>query len=534
MKIKKIELKGFKRFTNVTIEDIPSTAKLIVLIGPNGSGKTSLFEAFKQFSSRYGGLRHDNDINYLSKGNAEFLNTWTENIKISFHDKNKLEQSEYRKAFYFRSAHRNEADFNVSSLQKMGSALESQSLMRLIDNDSKVSDNYHRIVSHSIEKLYSGENDTQTVKQLRDELIGKIRKSLLNVFGNLTLNGPGDPLRNGTFFFEKGIIKNFHFKNLSGGEKAAFDLIVDLIVKQTEFDDTVFCIDEPDLHMHTKLQGQLLNEMFSLVPSNSQLFISTHSIGMIKKAVELQRINPNEVCFIDFHEQDFDQSVIIKPVEVTRELWQKTLAVALDDMAELVVPRKIVICEGHPLNTNSKNKEFDAQCLRKIFNVEHSDTDFISVGGNNNIIHDKLDFVTAMKAITKGIQFIKLVDLDDRSTEEIQELNSKGIKVLMKRDLENYLLDDSIIKKLCSSLEKEDKIEDCLAAKQSAINESISRGNSTDDVKSASGKIYTEIKSILELTQCGNNTEAFLKSTIVPLVTKETEVYNELKKIIFE
>ena len=46
MKIKELHLKDFKRFTDLTITDIPETAKMIVLVGPNGSGKTSVFEGF--------------------------------------------------------------------------------------------------------------------------------------------------------------------------------------------------------------------------------------------------------------------------------------------------------------------------------------------------------------------------------------------------------------------------------------------------------------------------------------------------------
>ena len=45
MKIKSIKLKNFKRFIDLTIKEIPETAKLVVMIGPNGCGKSSIFEA---------------------------------------------------------------------------------------------------------------------------------------------------------------------------------------------------------------------------------------------------------------------------------------------------------------------------------------------------------------------------------------------------------------------------------------------------------------------------------------------------------
>ncbi len=46
MKIKKIFVKGFKRFENLAIDGISQSVKLVILVGSNGSGKTSLFEAF--------------------------------------------------------------------------------------------------------------------------------------------------------------------------------------------------------------------------------------------------------------------------------------------------------------------------------------------------------------------------------------------------------------------------------------------------------------------------------------------------------
>ena len=45
MKIKRVELDNYKRFTSLVINEIPETARLVVLIGPNGAGKSSLFDA---------------------------------------------------------------------------------------------------------------------------------------------------------------------------------------------------------------------------------------------------------------------------------------------------------------------------------------------------------------------------------------------------------------------------------------------------------------------------------------------------------
>lgn len=535
MKLKKIQLKKFKRFTDITLLDIPESAKLIILIGPNGSGKTSLFEAFKQWSGRYGGLGYVSDISYIAKDEPDFNNIWSQNIKIEFHGANPDDSISKKRAFYIRSAYRNEADFTVRGLNLVGSALDSPRINTLIDNDESVSDNYQRIVSHSKAKVFSGDSDAETGKQIREALIGKIRESMIRVFGDLILTGPGDPLKNGAFYFEKGTTKDFHFKNLSGGEKAAFDLILDIITKRIDFNDTVYCIDEPDTHLHTKLQAKILEELYSLIPDNCQLVISTHSIGMMRKAVDMQKQYPDKVCFFDFHDKNPDEVLELKPAKVTRELWRQTLSIALDDLSELVSPKRIIVCEGRPANLSGKNIEFDAQILRKIFNEYYSDTDFVSVGNEKDVRSERLELITTLRSLNIGIEFVKIIDRDDRSQGEIDELlKTEGVRVLKKRDIESYLLDDEIIEKLCKEVGREDAIPDCIKIKADSLAESISRGNPTDDIKSAAGKIYVELKKRLFLSQCGNSTETFLRDTIAPLLTKDTKSYCELESEIFK
>ena len=94
--------------------------------------------------------------------------------------------------------------------------------------------------------------------------------------------------------------------NLSAGEKSAFDLILDMVVQSKYYPDAIYCIDEPETHMHTKLQGRVLRELYLLVPGQSQLWISTHSIGMLQEAEEIEKEHPGTVAFLDFGGRDFD------------------------------------------------------------------------------------------------------------------------------------------------------------------------------------------------------------------------------------
>lgn len=530
MKIKKIELRNYKRFTDFTIDNISAPVKLVLVVGPNGSGKTSLFDAFNLWYRQHGALGWNQDSQFYFKSKVN--NDWNKLVSIEFHD-NKTEHGEsLRGKFYFRTAYRNQSDFTIQTLQKQRDPITSNKINFLIQNDETVSENYQRLISHTLSGVYDKENESKTVVQLREELIGKIKKSLNNVFEDLSLNSIGDPLSDGNFYFEKGSSKNFHYKNLSGGEKSVFDIILDLIIKSAYYPEAIFCIDEPEAHMHTHLQSLLLEEIFNLIPDNSQLWLNTHSIGMLKKAKEIEENIPGRVAFINFDNLDFDNHVEIEPSPIDKTLWSKFLELALDDFSTLIAPVKVIFCEG--TQVGRKNKNFDAQVYSRIFEKNYPDVSFISIGSCTDLENKDNPSISIIKRLLPNSTFQRLVDRDDKSTEEIKELNDSEIKVLSKRHIESYLLDDEIISKLCISIGKNDLIKTCIDAKKQKINESTEKGHANDDIKSASGAIYLELKKILGLTQCGNTTAAFLRDTLTPLVTNETQIYKDLHKEIFE
>lgn len=547
MKLKSAHVEKFKRFADMTIDDIPECAKLVVLLGPNGSGKSSLFDAF---SFRFDQAKHNGIVlnfeqDYHSRvgcstsNKRDALGLLLKSIAINFHgvsDREVAQNTEKaKKAFYFRSAYRVESHFSLDNISKLQDALQDEKdPLKMINVDARVSENYRRIVSETVGMVYSEGGDHVTKMDLRNRIIGDIRKSMDRVFGDLMLEGPGNPMEHGTFFFTKGDSKNFKYLNLSGGEKASFDLLLDFVVKRQYFNDTVFCIDEPELHMHTGLQGKLLQELYDLIPDKCQLWMATHSIGMMRKAQQLAKENPGAVAFIDFEGQDFDKPVTLKPITPDRAYWRKVFHVALDDLADLVVPRHVILCEGGRRETGAtKNAEFDATCLNSIFRTEFPDVLFVSAGGTNDIVKNSLLLSGVLTDVAPGIHVTKLMDRDDRSDAEIADLKKSGTCVLPLRDLENYLWDDEILQKLCVSVGKPELEAQVLEAMQAALMASRDRGKPTDDVKAASCDAYVNIKQLLGLLQCGNLPCAFARDTLVPLITSETCVYSKLRDAIF-
>ena len=541
MKIKKIELENFKRFTHLTVEDIPEEAKLVVLVGPNGSGKTSFMEAMNHYY-KYAGYNNIGDYRYLSKtGNIDELDysRWyacaSKLVNIDFHDislpKDIGNNGNIKGHLYFRSAYRNEPDFQISSMQKQKDPTESIRLDSLIQNDQTVSENYQRLIADTITGVFNNENDSKSVATLRSELIGKIRMAIERVFEDLKFSSLGEPLNNGNFYFTKGTTENFNYRNLSAGEKSAFDLILDMVVQSKYYPDAIYCIDEPEIHMHTKLQGKVLRELYLLIPGRSQLWLSTHSIGMLQEAEEIEKKYPGTVIFLDFGERDFDLDQVIRPSKIGKAVLDKFYELAFGDFAKLMLPQIIVFCEGDP--NGGKRKDFDKRIYSTIFEDTHPEAFFISGGSCNDIENIEKKHGEIISTLLNNTQVIKIVDRDNRSSQEIDDLAEKGIKVLKERNLESYLLDDTVIKKLCESVGKIEEYDECIREKNEALTASIDRGNASDDYKSARGDIYNALKKRLELKQCGNNADSFIRDTLSPLITPDMDVYKKLDAEIF-
>jgi hypothetical protein len=146
----------------------------------------------------------------------------------------------------------------------------------------------------------------------------------------------------------------------------------------------------------------------------------------MRKARELAMTTPDAVAFIDFADQNFDQVTVLEPTRPTRTFWQRQLAVALDDLASLVAPSEIVICEGNPAGpVPGKNAEHDAVCYDLIFADEYPDVKFLSAGNASDVAKDRLGFLAALPKIAAGIAARRLIDRDDHAPPDVQPMASE-------------------------------------------------------------------------------------------------------------
>ena len=139
-----------------------------------------------------------------------------------------------------RSAYRNDPEFEINQFRRSGDLLDEVHIHRMIDNDAAVSRNYQRLVRNAVEDVFERGDGSTTLDAFREQVTEEIRRpNSVELFPDMEFNSLGNPMIDGTSFgFTKGISRRFSFKNLSGGEKSVFDLILDLVVTRHSYDDS--------------------------------------------------------------------------------------------------------------------------------------------------------------------------------------------------------------------------------------------------------------------------------------------------------
>ena len=524
MRITSVHLKNYKRFTDLQINNIPQSVRLVVLVGPNGSGKSSVFDAFLLKSHSqinnwsltgtiFGGyLVKDEELDGTFRNTQQVAN----NVTIKMNEG----APHWAKAFSIRSPYRHEADFPDTNLGPVKPDHESLRLQRIIDQDKAVSDNFNRLGRLALYGALKSDPGENSLNKFRRDTLGELKIALENLFEEplLSLQDLGAGLDSGTFRFGKGTTEDFHYKNLSGGEKAAFDLLLDIFVKRSEYQDAIYCIDEPESHVASAIHGRLLNAMLELIPAKSQLWIATHSTGFVREALELSRQEDN-VAFLDFSGHDFDSSVTLTPTIPNQTFFRKMYDVLQEDLAGLIAPTHIVLCEG--------TEKTDSKIYNKVFGESHPDTLFVSRGGSNNV--EQGGIISVLDAIVPSVRVWQLIDRDDMSDHTRDEKLSEGIHVLRRREIENYLWDRTVI---CKALQNngvaDNAIDKSLAAypfSKPSIDD-MKKGNQQQD-------LFEKIRNAEGASRLGRNRREFASDHLAPALRQTEEVYRELLEDVF-
>ena len=160
-------------------------------------------------------------------------------VHLDFHGDNPVSADDLKKSLYVRSAYRHDPSFQHTTIEQQKSVLDRHAVRRLLDTDQTVQNNYQRIIWRLIGQVTTPGLQTD---QIMADTIGDLQESMAHVFGDIQLDALVAVQGTGTFTFTKGMSRNFLYENLSAGEKAAFDLLLDVVVNKAAFNDSLYCV----------------------------------------------------------------------------------------------------------------------------------------------------------------------------------------------------------------------------------------------------------------------------------------------------
>ncbi|WP_064197836.1 MULTISPECIES: AAA family ATPase [Emticicia] len=435
MKIQKLQLKNFKRFTDLTIEGIPENTKLVLLIGANGSGKSSVFDAFEVLNTITKGELVDKNTLYYKKNNSISSTLYIlkndGDIDVNlFHPDNSVNFGWSGKSnFYGRTSFR-----QISRLTKtvLGSDLSTQNdadrPKTYIDRDERFENDIENMLRDILKNVFSSIDSS---KYLREKYVYPINQALHRIFDNdhnieIELLEIIPPLEGKTaeINFKKGN-SEIHYNLLSAGEKEVVNILFNLLSRKDLLQDAILFFDEMDLHLNTAIQYNLLKEITeNWIPDNSQLWTASHSLGFIDYARK-----SNNAAIIDFDSLNFDVAQTLLP-QSKEMLDVYDIAVPKSMLSQLFKGQKIIFCE------NKNDEWYNLLGIDKTIFVGGKDSRdvflHIKKDKNNHALRDR-DFlsdseVLAIKKDFPNYHILKYYDFENYlyHPENIAEFSPEG------------------------------------------------------------------------------------------------------------
>ena len=436
MKIKKLELINFKRFTHLVINHIPETAKLVLLIGANGSGKSSVFDGFDFINK--GVNKSGNFIDDYYTKNKELPPIvdveLSDNTQLRKEGRAVLRGDEKKiPRFIGRSSVRIVPRITNQS-NVAGIASDSDSPTSYIEHDTRFINDvfaYIQSINQALqEPIFSGKQ-ADTVKIFGD-FINPLNESLLKIFGgtpqttiqiiqfrDATSNAPPQ------LIFKKGTSR-ISYDLLSQGEKQVIILLLNFIVRQEYYHDAILFIDEMDCHLNTAFQYNLLQEiMEKWIPDTSQFWTASHALGFIEYARKAE----NAVT-IDLNLHDFDDKIELSPT-IKDDIDVYNIAIPVEMLPNFFTEgRRVIFCE------NQNDKFYNLMNLPHcVFTgVKDARAVFLNVKRDNRCesLRDR-DFLSdnemgKLKKLYPNHHVLKYYDFENYlyHPDNIGELNPKG------------------------------------------------------------------------------------------------------------
>ncbi|KKR71341.1 MAG: hypothetical protein UU14_C0030G0015 [Candidatus Roizmanbacteria bacterium GW2011_GWB1_40_7] len=434
--------------------EISNLGELVIIAGANGAGKTSLKNAIIQTFQSPGnpqvsfGLtatRDEKEEILLGSGTGIQVQKGSRSAELEQYMQTRVARGKYVGAPIHFDDSRVFKQFNIPALsfsQVDPDVEETDIRAYLPPFESRFESTMQKLyqkAAHRFSLIASkvvNENGTAHPKDFPDPL-----QPFIDLFSELIPDKKLktiDPqnLRVLEYEDENGNVRSIH--TLSSGEREVIGIGFDLLLTSPKH--CVILIDEPELHLHPQLAFRLIQALISIGEKN-QFLLFTHSGELITSFADQQ------VFYIDTHNKSQNQardlSDIAKDPELSKILGQ--------NIGTFAVGKNVIFVEG-------QNASLDKAIYQGIAKEMFPDSVVIPVSGQENIM--ALARVRDILGSTIwGISMFMIRDRDGLTDTQIQSMESGSsgrLKILGRRHLENYFLNENLLAEVLS----EDLVDD--------------------------------------------------------------------------
>ncbi len=480
MKIKKLMVKNFKNITNLSMDNIPD---LVVIAGPNGCGKTSIFEAIRIFKTVIGPYTNQ-DLNIILQetkrqaGNLVTLDKEESEISIGFelnsNEKSYLKKNGYDVKTELTTSGLLEGSIKITKSGQMSNIKNSQSLNYILKHYDPTDELGAIMYIPASRDLPHGDIGSITLspdwaEQQKTQIIGNVRAKFqmmkqnfatMFIYDQIHLNEekikfiPQVQKIFKDFFYPKefqgvnvdqSLSWNFpiKYKNythdvdyLSSGEKEILMTFTEIL--KLQLTGSIILFDEPDLHLNAALERKVISNLDNIVKKGNQIWVITHSLEIIG-TIPIEKLYRMKSSFLEH-----DEGNSIELCSEKKDIFKIFNSLGASTGIQLISD-KIVYVEGPS----------DVEILRTFYEEFGDKLSFIEtrgVKGVNGVAHvvGKL-----MDQATKYDSFLMIRDRDFLEDDEREKFISKyndRVHVLTTRNMENLLLDPTALQNVFQSL----------------------------------------------------------------------------------
>lgn len=353
----------------------------IVLIGGNGSGKSSLANALKGNDTENICVIPAQKTLYFAMNDMSMLSIRESDLVSLLLENNISKSKEMDDYSYF--------NFQNNQFTKLIVAMKEQYTEYLINCDEQ------RKLSNQEETIF-----------------GQLKKVFEVIFPDIRLHFSPDA-REYLNCTKHG--RRYHVNGLSEGEKAVIYYAISVLMARS---DSFIVVDEPETYLNPSLTNLLWDYLIKLRKDCQFIFI-THSVDFVLGRSEAK------IAWI----KKFDY-----PNQWNFEFLNDDISLPKSLMTEILGSKKpIAFCEG------DDKSSLDYSIYRAILGRTHT---IIPVGGHNEVIKncEVLKSSPMLNTSSMGI-----IDGDNFTLEKIQSLQTKGVQVLPFNEIEMLLLSDEVL-----------------------------------------------------------------------------------------